>query len=133
MTNVCEMRVALGLNSDLITCSVEQGIIPCLDFISNSLPKYNALGISESASSSSASSNTRLTFPESHLVEVVDSYTRLVIHSLITKPASLSRFVNSLIHSGNSNLRMNILSSLLLIRGHSSSLGRYKHLTRSPQ
>jgi hypothetical protein len=110
--------------SDLWISTLEQGIIPLFQTVLQGFPINNHLGLSEKITSSSDKNQQILIFPEPVIRQKILFFFKSLVFHLENQDLLRQRIGQSLIYSGNSKLRMNVLTSLLVITNYSVSLGR---------
>lgn len=112
--------------TDLWACCVEQGVVAHLEYVRQGLRVHQRRDPHASTSSSSPG------HAQSHVVSFPEVGIRALAAGLLERLASavaadgglLARLTGALMHSGNTKLRVNILSGLLYLSGKQPSIGR---------
>lgn len=100
--------------------SLEQGVIPLFQVVSTGFYINNQFGLSEKLKTEQSFP----IFPEDAIRSQVKYFFHVLVSHLEHHDFLRQRIAQSLIYSGNSKLRMNVLTSLLVISNYSSTLGR---------
>lgn len=102
--------------SDFWSSLMEQGILPLLQSIS--------VGYSINSEIFLKQSTQHLLFPETHIRRGVQILFQCLVYQLQYNQLLQQRLIQSLNHSGNLKLRVNLISSIIIACNHSNKLGR---------
>lgn len=102
--------------SDFWSSLMEQGILPLLQSIS--------VGYSINSEIFLKQSTQHLLFPEAHIRCGVQMLFQCLAYHLQYNQLLQQRLIQSLNHSGNLKLRVNLISSIIIACNHSNKLGR---------
>jgi hypothetical protein len=107
---------------DMWACCVEQGLVPHLEYVRQGVPVYQRS--SRASSGKAVISQPLRYFPEDGIRSLAESLLQRVAREVTTQPGLYARLTGALVHSGNTKLRVNILSGLMYLSGRTPALGR---------
>lgn len=98
-----------SISSDLWACCLEQGIVPQLEYICQSVSVCG----DNSSNAPSTAGQSGSSFPEREIVSASSFVLECIAKDLMQSETTRSRVLNAMLHSGNTKLRLNIFSGLL--------------------
>lgn len=110
-----------ALSSDMWACCVEQGLVPQLEYVRQGLVVHQN---NHTSTGTSAAKGAPMVFPEVGIRALAERLLNRVVQEVQTQPVILSRLSSAILHSGNSKLRLNILSGFFYLSGRSEEVGR---------